>query len=78
MFLDTKLVTIEPGQDKEFKHLDYYPMINARAHSIGDSVASWTLNKNLKSTYETFLTAMVERKELTAADKINLAYYLLI
>ena len=34
-------------QDSEFRHLDYFPMINARAHSVGD-MEHWTLNKNFK------------------------------
>jgi hypothetical protein len=75
-FIDSKLLTTDPAKDKEFRHLDYYPMINARAHSIGDSVASWTLNKNLKETYERLLNALIELQELTAVDKMNLAYYL--
>ena len=46
-------------EDTEFKHLDYYPMVNARAHTVGD-LQNWTLNKNFKSTYNNFLKAMSE------------------
>jgi len=28
-------------EDNEFKHLDYYPMVNARAHLVGD-LEHWT------------------------------------
>jgi hypothetical protein len=45
--------------DTEFKHLDYYPMVNARAHTVGD-IKTWTLNKNLKATYNAFLKAIIE------------------
>jgi hypothetical protein len=34
-------------------------MVNARAHSVGD-LENWTLNKNFKNTYNTFLKAIVE------------------
>ena len=46
-------------QDSEFKHLDYFPMINARAHSVGD-MEHWTLNRNFKQTYNRFLKTMAE------------------
>ena len=45
--------------DTDFKHLDYYPMVNARAHTVGD-LQNWTLNKNFKATYKYFLKAMSE------------------
>jgi hypothetical protein len=51
-------------------------MVNARVHSFGESTASWRLNKNFKDTYERFLTAMIEKKELTASDRMNFTYYL--
>jgi len=31
----SKLVEVNL-EDTEFKHLDYYPMVNARAHTVGD------------------------------------------
>lgn len=31
----SKLLTVNLV-DTEFKHLDYYPMVNARAHTVGD------------------------------------------
>ena len=55
-------------QDSEFKHLDYFPMVNARAHSVGD-LEHWTLNKNFKQTFNRFLKAMTEHAAATKADK---------
>jgi len=34
-FIDTKLIKLE-AQDTNFKHLDYFPMVNARVHSVGE------------------------------------------
>ena len=42
----SKLIEIE-FSDKEFKHLDYYPLVNARAHLVGE-IENWSLNKNFK------------------------------
>jgi hypothetical protein len=55
-------------QDSEFKHLDYFPMVNARAHSVGD-LEHWTLNKNFKQTFNRFLKAMTEHAAATRAAK---------
>ena len=50
--------------DTEFKHLDYYPLINARAHQVGD-LKTWTLNLNLKLTFNSFLKALIEHASST-------------
>jgi hypothetical protein len=50
--------------DTEFKHLDYYPLINARAHQVGD-LKTWTLNLNLKLTFNNFLKALIEHASST-------------
>jgi sporulation protein YlmC with PRC-barrel domain len=34
-------------EDTEWRHLDYYPVVNARAHTVGD-LENWTLNRNFK------------------------------
>ena len=61
-------------EDSEFKHLDYYPMMNSRFHTLGDSASQWSLNKNFKATYESFLSAMVQKKEMSVANKLVFVY----
>jgi hypothetical protein len=53
----SKLVNTELS-DNEWRHLDYYPIVNSRAHLVGD-MEPWTLNRNFKQTYNNFLSAMV-------------------
>ena len=72
----SKLLTKDAAIDHDFKHLDYYPMINARVHKMGDSAQAWSLNTNFKSTYDNFLMTMIEKRELTVQDKMVFAYYL--
>lgn len=55
-------------QDTEFKHLDYFPMVNARAHSVGD-LEHWTLNRNFKQTFNRFLKGMAEHSSAIRAQK---------
>ena len=52
----SKLVEIG-FEDTEFKHLDYFPMINSRAHNVGD-FEQWTLNQNFRQTYDMFLRTL--------------------
>eukprot|EP00347_Sterkiella_histriomuscorum_P022623 403337784 len=61
--------------DKEIKHFDYYPMINSRAHQVGD-VQNWTLNRNVRKTYDRFLKRLTESKEFNLADRMQMVYYL--
>jgi hypothetical protein len=58
------------------RHLDYYPLVNARAHKIGES--GKLLNRNLKAVYEQFIKYLFEKKVYSLADKMNLCYYLLL
>ena len=74
-FFQSKLVKEVP-QKKEFKHLDYYPMLNSRVHLFGDQSSQWSLNKTFKTTYERFLKSMIEKKQITVSDKLQLAYYI--
>jgi len=54
---NSKLLTITL-EDSQFKHLDYFPLVNARAHLVG-ALEPWTLNRNFRDTYNAFLRAMV-------------------
>ena len=59
------------------KHLDYFPMVNARIHQLGDS-AQWSLNKTFQDTYVRFLKAMIEAPSFKPDHKMNYVYYLLL
>ena len=71
----SKLLTVEPA-DFEFKHLDYFPMLNNRVHSVGDDDTKIIMNKNFRLLYEKFLQVMSEKKQLTEVDKLVFVYYL--
>ena len=71
------LVNIIGERDKNIKHLDYYPVLNSRAHNVGD-VQQWTLNKNLRETYERLVQHFILKKDLTLEDKMQIVYFLQI
>jgi hypothetical protein len=71
-----------------FNFLDYFPLVNARAHRVGgmDSASSnssnetkqWILNKNLRETYMNFMIQMVIKRKWSAHDRLMFVNYLLM
>ena len=57
------------------KHLEYHPMVNGRAHTLGSS-DNRILNATFKRTYEKFLTTKVQKPHLTNEEKLEFVYYL--
>jgi len=68
-YLDSKLVSIRP-EDKEIRHFDFFPLINARTHQVGDKIKHWALNKNIRTTYENFLKAMAQKRGMDNAEML--------
>ena len=71
-----------------FNFLDYFPLVNARAHRVGgmDSAASnssnetkqWILNKNLRETYMRFMVYLATKSSWSAHDRLMFVNYLLM
>mgnify|MGYP006889564959 CR=1 FL=1 len=76
----SKLVTIEARNSVEedgfTKHLEYHPMINTRAHSVGQEGGQQILNRTFRETYDKFLASMLQKDLLTDEDKMTFVYYL--
>ena len=82
-YFDSKLITVRPI-DSDMRHLDYYPLINPRAHKpstlsgAASTAQPMILNGNLYATYKRFILYLIEKKSWDVADKMNLAFYLLL
>ena len=76
-FFESSLIQCNPNICG-FRHLDYFPMINARAHKLGDNTNSGILNIQFRDTYNKFLLVMSEKLKLNEADMLNMTYYLLL
>jgi hypothetical protein len=71
-----------------FNFLDYFPLVNARAHRVGgmDSASNnsssetkqWILNKQLRETYMRFMVHMASKRQWTAHDRLMFVNYLLM
>ena len=55
-------------------HIEYYPMVNARTHMIGDKRK--ILNTSFRETYDRFLRTKILKGHLTNTDLMQFAYYL--
>ena len=76
-YFESSLIKWTP-ETSNFRHLDYFPMINSRAHKLGDNSNPGILNRQFRETYFKFLKVSVEKNRLDETDWLNFTYYLLI
>jgi hypothetical protein len=74
--LETPLLAIDPVERKAYQHLEYWPLVNARAHRLGK--ARTILNDRFHEQYVRFLTVLAYRPVLDGDDLIAAAGYLLL
>lgn len=74
--LDSPLLKVDPVETKVYEHLEYDPLVNPRAHPLGDKRR--ILNTALNEQYRSFLGVGLYRPELNARDRLALVYYLLL
>ncbi|NLX57883.1 MAG: hypothetical protein GXY74_02205 [Phycisphaerae bacterium] len=75
-YIDTPLLTIDPVIRRSYEHLEYSPLVNARAHRLGQR---WTLvNNRLDEQYKHLMRVLAFRPELDDADLMSVTYYLLL
>ena len=81
-YFTSKLIEVR-AEDSGLSHLDYYPVINPRAHkNIHATSSSLTqpliLNSQFYKTYKKFIFYLIEKPLWNIADKLTLTYYLLL
>jgi hypothetical protein len=70
------LVTYDPIERYTFEHLEYKPVVNARAHSLG--ARRQIVNGRILDQYHAFLKLLSYRNALTDGDKMAVTYHLLL
>ncbi len=70
------LLTVEPVEEKTYEHLEYDPLVNPRAHPVGDRRI--ILNAALNTQYRAYLRTALYRNALDASERLALVYYLLL
>jgi len=74
--IDSELLAIDPVVRKTYEHLDYKPLINARAHLLGRQ--RQILNDRFHTQYHRLLKILSYRSALNDADRMAVVYYLLL
>lgn len=58
---------------RSYRHLDYFPLVNARAHKLGTK--SKITNTKFREVYRRFLIDLAEKPELEPYDFVAIAHY---
>ena len=74
--LTSPLVEIDPVARRTYQHLEYSPLVNARAHQLGRERK--IVNPQLHSQYHQFLRVLRYAAQPDDEDRLDLAYYLLL
>lgn len=74
--LQSTLLTIDPVERRSFEHLEYKPLVNARAHSLGKR--RQIVNDRFFGQYHRTLKQLSYERTLDHEDLLTVTYYLLL
>ena len=74
--ITSPLLTIDPVVRHHSEHLEYKPLVNARAHALGHT--RQIVNTRFHEQYHHVLKTLSYRKALNDADLLAVTYYLLL
>jgi hypothetical protein len=76
LYLDSKLVTIDPIARRAYQHLEYKPLVNNRAHKVGEDRK--ILNDRIRGQYQQFMQVLSQKRALDDEDRLSTVYYLFL
>ena len=75
-FLACKLIVIDPIERRAYEHLEYSPLVNQRAHRLGNE---WRIaNPAVLDQYLHLLDILAHKPALDAMDSMSVTYYLFL
>ena len=74
--INSPLLLIDPVARHTYEHLEYKPLVNARAHALGHR--RQIVNDRFHAQYHAFLKTLSYSKLLNDADLLAVTYYLLL
>ncbi len=75
-YIDTSLLTIDPVVRKSYQHMEYSPLVNARAHKLGSTRK--ILNDRFAQQYARLMKVLTYRSRLDDDDLMAVTYYMLL
>ncbi len=76
LYLESELASVNPVERYFHEHLEYAPLVNARAHPLGKQRK--ILNDAFRQQYQSFLEVLSYKENLDARDRLALTYYLFL
>ena len=74
--LVSPLLTIDPVIRRIYEHMEYRPLVNARAHQLGPK--RQILNDRFYAQYNRLLKILSYKQQLSSEDSLAVVYYLLL
>lgn len=75
-FIDTPLLTIDPVVRKTYQHMEYSPLVNARAHKLGP--VRKILNDRFAAQHRNLMSILAYHEGLRQEDLMAVTYYMLL
>ena len=75
-YIETELLTIDPVVRKSYQHMEYSPLVNARAHQLGPTRR--ILNDRFAQQYSRLMQVLTYRARLDHDDLMAVTYYMLL
>jgi hypothetical protein len=74
--ITTPLLSVDPVARHQYEHLEYKPLVNARAHALGQR--RQIVNDKFHEQYHKLLKTLSYHRELDDTDLLAVTYYLLL
>jgi hypothetical protein len=74
LYLVSPLLVLDPVERLAYQHLEYAPLVNARAHQVG--AHRKILNNRFREQYQRLMKVLSYKPALNDVDKLAVAYYL--
>ena len=74
LHLVSTLLTLDPVERLDYQHLEYAPLVNPRAHPVGEKRK--ILNANFRAQYQRWMAVLSYKAAPSDADELAVAYYL--
>ncbi len=72
----TPLVNADPVEHRWYEHLEYAPLVNARAHRLGKSAT--ILNSAFQQQYTRLLNTLIYQPRMSSEQRLAMSYFLLL
>lgn len=75
-YLASQLLVVDPIERRSYEHLEYSPLVNQRAHRVGDE---WRIaNPAVLEQYQRLLSILAHKPRLDAIDSMSVVYFLFL